>query len=336
MKPKIAFRLDSGKDIGLGHLMRCMSIAKELVQQKIEVVFICRNRHSIPVPYEVYYLSEPYLKKGLSIEDELCELAAVLKEQKVDFLLVDHYGATDEWFRRLREMSDCKIGCMEDGIERKLPVDMLINGNIYGPRGDYGDIPVKLLGGEYTLLRDTFRDITPKELSKEIKDIYITSGGTDALQFCGRIYQDLYEWSPKYRYHIIVGTDFEEEYVKKLEETDAQLEFHADMKQCMEDADIFISSAGSTTYELAVMGVPTISFVLWDNQQFIGTTLWEEEANEKGGFYSEYKKENLLASMERMQPVEYRRVLRDRARKLVSGYGAKNVANEIVRFVQKG
>ena len=40
---KVVFRVDSSSEIGLGHLMRCLTVAHELKQQGYYVTFLCRE-----------------------------------------------------------------------------------------------------------------------------------------------------------------------------------------------------------------------------------------------------------------------------------------------------
>lgn len=48
---KIAFRLDTGKSIGSGHLIRCMALADELsIQSDCSILFICRNQLQETLP----------------------------------------------------------------------------------------------------------------------------------------------------------------------------------------------------------------------------------------------------------------------------------------------
>lgn len=40
---RVALRCDASLKIGTGHVMRCATLAKELIKQKAEVYFICRS-----------------------------------------------------------------------------------------------------------------------------------------------------------------------------------------------------------------------------------------------------------------------------------------------------
>ena len=40
---KIVFRVDSSTQMGIGHLMRCLTLANKLTKQNHQIVFICRK-----------------------------------------------------------------------------------------------------------------------------------------------------------------------------------------------------------------------------------------------------------------------------------------------------
>lgn len=330
--------MDAGKSIGSGHLMRCMSLAEKLHSEYgIEVVFICRNKLHIGTEFESVYLDREYAteKDGYhfpSICDELDDIKRVLHERQIDCLIVDHYGAGDDYFEKIRDSVSCLIG-IDDSVRRHIPVDMIINGNIYGLEADYGSVPIQLLGGEYTLLRPDFMDIPERLLMAQLKIVYITSGGADPLRFCEKIVRVVKAEVRDVELHIIIGSDFEQDYVDELRKYKAVLHENADMKECMMKADLFISSAGSTLYELAVTGTPSISYILAEDQIKIAEKMWEENCSIKGGRYTEFQPHELIASIRQMSDFQIRKKLSDRGRRLVQNRGTSNVARQIANLL---
>lgn len=331
---RVAIRLDAGKSIGSGHLMRCMSLAERLQSEYgIEVVFICRNELHIETGFETVCLGREYAAEEggyyfPSICDELDDIKRVLHERQIDCLIVDHYGAGDDYFEEIRDSVSCLIS-IDDSTRRHIPVDMIINGNIYGKEADYGSVPVQLLGGEYTLLRSEFMDIPKRVLRTQLKIVYITSGGADPLHFCENIAQVVKTEMPDIELHIIVGSDFEPGYVDRLKGYKAVLHENADMKECMVEADLFISSAGSTLYELAVTGTPSISYILAEDQIKVAEKMWEENCSVEGGRYSEFRSQELADSIRRVSDFEIRKKMSDRGRKMIQSQGALNVVRQI-------
>ena len=263
----IAFRLDAGPSIGSGHLIRCTALAEALKRLGHCILFLCRNKLSYEPLFPVVYFAPP-LQNSLDnhyhvqdITDELPELCRVLTEEQVDCIIVDHYGATETYFLRLKEEA-CLVAAIDDMKPHSFPVDVVINGNIYAERWSYPEAKCELLGSQYVLLRKEFQMNDAKTIHPSVKHIYITSGGADPLGFC----LATLHWlsgicEAETEIFVIVGPDFAHSYVKELENCLIKpvLCYHADMRACMDDADLFITSAGSTLYELAACGVPNLS-----------------------------------------------------------------------------
>ncbi len=334
----IGIRLDVGRTIGLGHLMRCSSLADSLSKLgDIKIYFICRNKVNIKLNYEIIYVEKEYLKDGNnyvfpSIFDEMDEIKSIIQKYQISCVIIDHYGAGDDYFKELRK-SVKTIICVDDSLERDIPVDAIINGNIYGKSADYGRIPLKLVGGQYTLLRKEFQEVSEKVIEKEAENIYITSGGADPLKFCKTMLDIIMKISGKkenLKVHVIAGNDFEDDYISDLKKQGAVLHKNANMYQCMNDADLFITSAGSTLYELAVSGVPSVSFVLAQDQKLVAEYMWKAGTSIAGGKFSERNEEKISDVIESLIiDYETRKRLSEIGQKTISATGADNAAREL-------
>lgn len=334
----IAIRLDAGKSIGVGHLMRCMALAESLQgEAEVSVIFICRDNIPLQMEFEVVYLDKDYsANKGgylvLPIDDEVEELRNIIDDYHVDCLIVDHYGAGDDYFEKVREFVPWLI-CIDDSIKRSVAADMIINGNIYATDADYGTIPVQLLGGAYTLLRREFSNLSKRVLKKEIEDVYVTSGGSDPLQFCKCISETIINFAAGIKMHVIAGSDFEESYITELQKHNLFVHRKANMLACMQDADLFISSAGSTLYELAATGTPSISYILVDNQVRVAKRMWKEKCSMSGGYFHEFSPGKLLSLYHQITDYTVRKKMCEKAQKTVYGNGAANVARKIIALI---
>lgn len=329
---KIAFRLDAGSSIGLGHLIRCSALAKELQKYNNEIIFICRNKLKINTSYRVLYLNKSYFLPSdsytfPSITDESNIIIEVLKKEKVQCLIVDHYGADDEYYKHVKDHVPY-IVAIDDGVKRNIPVNMIINGNLYGIRASYGEAKILLLGGSYTLLREEFSHMKDKKIQEKIQNIYITSGGADPLGFCMTFLHILQQLKQSFNIHIIVGADFDKTYIENLSASIAILHRDANMA----DADLFITGSGSTLYELAASGVPSISYILADDQINVANSIWEAKCSIKGGYF--YKLDSKI-EVKRIKEVinnyRLRKNISINCRKTISCRGCYNVANELMK-----
>ena len=302
----IAIRLDSGKSIGVGHLMRCMALAESLQREaEVSVIFICRDKIQLQTGFEVVYLDKDYQTDKSeytvpSIDDEIEELRQIMDTRQIDCLIVDHYGAGAAYL---------------------------------GTDADYGTVPIQLLGGEYTLLRKEFTNLPKRILRDEIQDVYITSGGSDPLQFCKRVMEAMMRNIAEIRIHVIAGSGFEESYIAELTEHDVIIHKKANMLECMQKADLFISSAGSTLYELAVTGTPSISYILVDNQIRVAKRMWEEKCSMAGGDFEKFSSDKLIELYHQIADYKVRQRMSEKAQQTIYSDGAANAARQIISLI---
>lgn len=188
----VVIRADANSKIGMGHVMRCLSVADALLKRREEVLFVTADDTPVPlltkkgVPYCVLHTDYA------DMEAELPELWEVLRElpqgaespdaalaQKNTSILVDSYYVTEKYLAALKKRITTIY--MDDIYAFSYPVDMLINYNIYGEEMGYekdaafADTKL-LLGTEYVPLREEFSAgagyaQSRKELSAETENV---------------------------------------------------------------------------------------------------------------------------------------------------------------------
>lgn len=188
----VVIRADANSKIGMGHVMRCLSVADALLKRGEEVLFVTADDTPVPlltkkgIPYCVLHTDYA------DMEAELPELWEVLRElpqgaespdaalaQKNTSILVDSYYVTEKYLAALKKRITTIY--MDDIYAFSYPVDMLINYNIYGEEMGYekdaafADTKL-LLGTEYVPLREEFSAgagyaQSRKELSAETENV---------------------------------------------------------------------------------------------------------------------------------------------------------------------
>lgn len=188
----VVIRADANSKIGMGHVMRCLSVADALLKRGEEVLFVTADDTPVPlltkkgIPYCVLHTDYA------DMEAELPELWEVLRElpqgaespdaalaQKNTSILVDSYYVTEKYLAALKKRITTIY--MDDIYAFSYPVDMLINYNIYGEEMGYekdaafADTKL-LLGTEYVPLREEFSAgagyaQSQKELSAETENV---------------------------------------------------------------------------------------------------------------------------------------------------------------------
>lgn len=292
----IAIRADGGQNIGMGHIMRSLVLANSLAKTN-EVFYVCRiSKFSL----NKYKAGLDMIKskgfKVVTIEEnnfieELCKINA-------DCLITDSYDVNEEYFNITKKFFKVTV-YIDDMNLYYFNVDFIINQNIGAEEHLYNvnkDTKL-LLGTNYTMMREEFRDIQEKVIKRESSDIMITVGGSDDKGITNILCD--YVKDLKSQFHIIIGPGFKEENINELIDienikSNIKLYFNANMIEIMKKCDIAISSCGSTLYELAACGVPTLGIVIADNQKQIAEELQRVGFIENLGFYNEINREALV------------------------------------------
>jgi spore coat polysaccharide biosynthesis predicted glycosyltransferase SpsG len=104
----------------------------------------------------------------------------------------------------------------------------------------------------------------------------------------------------------------------------------ADMPAQLAWADMAVSGGGSTCWELAFMGLPSILIVMAENQLRIAQALDEAKAAVNLGWHHQISLLSLLEEISNLQRAwETRREISDNARSLVDGKGASRVVEAL-------
>ena len=149
----IIFRVDSSLIIGLGHLMRCLTLAQALKEKGSDVKFICRKhegsliekvRSSGFIAYELEAFKETQVDTklvhsnwlGVTQQKDADDCIEILKLDKVDWLIVDHYALDELWQKKLKPYYE-KLMVIDDLADRKHQCDILLDQTFGCQQEDY-------------------------------------------------------------------------------------------------------------------------------------------------------------------------------------------------------
>ncbi|WP_252228733.1 MULTISPECIES: UDP-2,4-diacetamido-2,4,6-trideoxy-beta-L-altropyranose hydrolase [unclassified Clostridium] len=341
-KSKIIFiRADGGKDIGLGHIMRMLVLAKALNKEH-NVIFICKkSRNDIRMFQDGIKKIKANDFNVLLINEEhvAAEIIKLQRTYNADMLITDSYDVDKKYFEKLKPYFKL-TGYMDDINKCKMNVDFIINQNFNAEYMDYSKNVNKetklFLGSKYCLLRDEFKNIKSKTIKSKVFDIIITLGGSDP----NGIMNILYDYIKKldFIFHIVIGPSFNMKNIKaikKLNETQGNINlyFNANMSELMKKCDIAISSCGSTLYELSACGVPTIGVIIADNQRDVAINLDNKGIIKNLGWYSSINEKDLRKSILELDNAIYKRIeMSKKATNFIDGMGAERILKEITNL----
>jgi UDP-2,4-diacetamido-2,4,6-trideoxy-beta-L-altropyranose hydrolase len=228
---------------------------------------------------------------------------------------------------------------IDDIADREHDCDILLDQNFFpSMKARYESLVPKsckqLLGPKYALLRPEFREYR-KQLRKrngDVKRLLITFGGSDSENVTEKTIEAISRLNRnEISSDIVVGAaNPNREKIKKICSALPNIYYHYrvdNMAKMMENADLFIGSCGSTTWERCCLGLPGLVIAIANNQTDIGRA-----CNDAGiGIYLD-KSEDITPK--KIQN-EIKKILYDKVRlltmskkalKCVDGNGAKSVA----------
>lgn len=296
MPMRVLFRVDASLLLASGHVMRCLTLARALVDMGAECRFVCRNLNGHMVEYirmagfNVQVLSSPREKMssgvdprvGVSEIADAIETIAAIGDWQLDWIVVDHYALALQWEQVMRR--HCKrLMVIDDYTDRSHSCDILLNQNLGVSEANYGvDLLeqgcVLLMGTRYALLRPEFTCGRVAALARRgdtiaAKSIIVTMGGVDPQNITGRVLSALCGAPLPCDCDITVVMGGQAPHLSAVRAQVSLMPFKtrlvvdaADISRLMIQADIGIGAAGTTSWERCALGLPSVVMALAHNQ----------------------------------------------------------------------
>lgn len=182
MSVKILFRCDAAniKEIGSGHLIRCITIAKLLIKnykvKKKEILFLIKTEKK-------YSLGEKILKREnlnyKKINEKIRNYSLNEYEEiinnKFKIIIFDRLGnIRNNFIQKLKKIKK-KIICFDDSSKNKFNTDLSCNPLVFNK---YYNSKNHYAGNEYNIIPSKLYSIKTKEI-KKIQNIFLSFGGYD-------------------------------------------------------------------------------------------------------------------------------------------------------------
>ena len=301
---KVAFRVDASLNMGTGHVMRCLTLAQVLKENGANVEFICRKhegnlivkiRSSGFVVHELKVFEETEVDTklahshwlGATQQQDADDCIEILKAEKSDWLIVDHYALDEEWQKKLKPYYE-KLMVIDDLADRKHQCDILLDQNFGRSSKDYEILTLKstklLMGPKYALLRPEFEKLRQYSLDRRkkanFKSLLINMGGTDPDNITEKVIEKLQAANLPKNVIITIVMGKTAPHLQSVKRCASELPYYSEVKvdidnmaEIMANADIAIGASGSTTWERCCLGVPTLQLIAAYNQEFIAQKL---------------------------------------------------------------
>lgn len=335
----IIIRADANEQIGTGHVMRCLSVAKAFALRGIEALFVTADEKGNALIEQNGFHSVCLNSVWTDLEAELPALQFVINKYQPSFLLIDSYFVTQNYFQVLSKL--VKTAYIDDMNKERWDVDAIINYNIFASVFNYSwynTTRTKLIiHPRFAPLREEFKNCPEHTINTYVKDIIVSAGGADPEHITKKILKKICSVTPDIRFHFVVGAlNPRLEEIKSLASENFNAVLHINeshMSDLMKKCDIAISAAGTTLYELCACGIPTITYTLADNQlvaaeQFEAQGVMISAGDCRGDDEFIERVETNLTQL--AAKVDLRRELSQKMQALVDGNGSERLVEELL------
>lgn len=347
LKPPLLIRADASVSIGTGHIMRMIALGQAWQAQGGEVHFLCAE---ITPALEQRLASEGFhllrIHATLGSPEDLSETMHLISEtlqadrQNARVVLDGYHFGSD--YQLGIKAAGFKLLVVDDyGHADFYHADWVLNQNIsareelYAKRSPATKL---LLGPKFAMLRKEFLAYKgwQREIAPVAKKILVTLGGSDPDNVTLEVIQALIDLDLHAK--VVIGGSNPHlreigNFIQSQFNSTAFIEVvvnATNMPELMAWADVAVAAAGSTCWELAFMGLPSMFVILAENQMEIalkldaqgfgiclGNGVHLKRNKLADDIYTHARNENLLHTVSGL------------GRKMVDGLGAQRMVSQM-------
>lgn len=330
---KVLVRADASTTQGSGHVMRCMTLARELARRGHDVE-LAVTIDGIP------WLADVVAASGLRVVTAVAgELDADgIRADRPDWVVVDSYVFDAADVASL--VGDVSVLAIVDGDLRGIRAALFVDQNLGAERNNWSLPPASrmLAGAAYALVRDEIRAARrsqPWHLDGP-PHVVAFMGGTDATGAIVDVARRLAALDRPIHATVIARDEHRVAVQQQLASLPGSrvLPPSPELHTVLADADIVVSAAGTSAWEVGTLGLPAVLLAVVDNQRASlsqaverGVVLGVDLVDDHARGYDE-----LSSELRRLCDDEFlRRSLSEKATQIFDGRGAARVAEAMER-----
>jgi len=332
------------KYYGMGHFRRCQTLAEELRKHNYDIHFIISKNEIVQRELDSKKLHYSIISNTSNIDKEFNAISKIMIEKKYKIILIDMRQFGEQLSRKLNEKK-FKIIAIDDAWIKKIYADMIFNGTMVKKYHKYTRIKKNckiFTGTKYFIIKNSFVKFRKKRNDIQNKSHYnvvISTGGTDPNKVNSLILSSILS-IPSIKIRVIVGP-----YSKNIKNIIKTSQTHNNIKTIFspkkiwkefQKADIVISNAGNTLFELAVQEIPTIAIAAEEHQEPYGKKFSSKGFGMYIGLWKKVKAtkiRNILLFC--LSDKTIRKKISKNGRRIIDGKGSNRVVMEINKQVKK-
>ncbi len=358
---RLLVRADAGPSVGTGHVMRSLALGQAWKRLGGSVAFAIGE---LPSGLIARVASEDFdvyrLQNDCCDSKDANQTAAIAESLSAKWIALDGYRFDDAYQATLAQ-SECRLLVLDDYQHANHEnADLIVNQNAYADAQRYRETSQAriLAGPSFALLRSEFNanefdhadpgiSNSSKHIVKQARRILVTFGGEDADNWTLKTLEVLSNLNRKQLIvDCVVGACYQHgpelELFKKTANLSLRIHRNVDhMSALMHRVDVAISAGGSTCYELARCGVPTIVASIADNQIPVALALSQQGVMVSLDEFTGTGRHNISDPMKRLSKTirrllndyETRKTMSELGIKLVDGQGGRRIVSQMASML---
>jgi len=338
-KKSLLIRTDANAAIGMGHLVRCVSLAR-MMDSEFSVSFLLANTPADVVERIIGSAYETLCLHHGSAKDETTLVSGIAIGKGVHALVLDGYEFNYDYQRAVRNAA-YKTVYIDDLIASRYCVDLLINqaDNVLPEQYTVDGNAKLLLGPAYALLRPEFLEIarTPAREIAEIRRVFVSFGGVDLINVTEYVLRTLFRAHPFDEINVLIGQlNSSSEALKEARHAQSNLFFHFNqsalqVRELLAKSDLAIVPNSSISLEACSVGVPMITGITAENQLGYFRAFQKSNLSIDAGDWRLFSPEALVKAVRgvvEMTP-EARQVQLENQKKYIDGFSDHRILSSI-------
>ncbi len=337
-------RADASTQIGTGHLMRCLALAQAWQDAGGKAVFItaCHNEvllERLSKEFDVHVLAMQHPDN-----EDWASTRTILCTHPDAWVILDGYHFDDTYQQRVKESGHSLLVIDDMAHLKHYYADIVLNQNLHAEQLHYPVAPDTrlLLGTHYVLLRREFPlwKGWKRETPEVAQRVLVTMGGSDPDNVTLKAIRALQETEVAgLEATVVIGASNLHTEALEAAARHSSIPIHLtrnpqNMPDLMAWADVAISAGGSTVWELAFMGVPSIILSLADNQRPMAKALDTTGAALNLGRHAAVTSTDIRRALAQLlRAREKRSKMASLGQQLVDGRGVQRIISTMVAEV---
>lgn len=279
----VMFRTDIHKDLGTGHIMRCIRLARWLTENQCNVHFVCNvsSMKDLDIVKKQGFQADALFSGSFSSFNQLSDAEDMKKilcalPKKPDYLIIDSYLIDACWESHMKNYVK-EIIVIDDLANRPHFCHILLDHNPLPEQGEkyinlIPDFCQKWLGKNYLLIDPKWITNKQSRIRKQIKRINVFFGGVDKTNETEKVIRAFANESDVILDIVITSLNPHKDKLLKTFNKHPNINIYIspeDFSEIVKCADLCIGAGGTHTWERICQGKPAITLCIADNQREI-------------------------------------------------------------------